>query len=447
VLHELLHTEMPIPMAEMDAELRRQKQWEGELTHTCRNGQKVTVDSRQVLLPDTAATPGGILEINRDITDRKRLENQLFQAQKLESLGRLAGGVAHDFNNILAVVIGYSGIVLEELPQGDPLREQITEIEKAGQRATALTRQLLLFSHRQINSPVNLVLSDAVREMEKMLRRVIREDIQLVLKLDKEATLVHADPGYIEQVLMNLVINARDAMPDGGKLVIETSHTLVTEQYVDSHFDATRGEYALLTVSDTGCGMTPEVKERIFEPFFTTKEQGKGTGLGLATVYGIVKQSGGAIFVYSEIGHGTTFKIFLPAVQGTVEKRVAAPVARELGGSETIMLVEDEDALRKLISDGLRRNGYSVIVNANGREALDVCRDYEGHIDLLLSDVVMPEMSGPELATIFQKLRPEIPVLLMSGYTDRRTNEITAPMIAKPFTLSELMAEIRRMLD
>jgi len=447
VLHELLQTTCPTSIAAITDELRRNKHWEGEMVQTCRNGQTVTVDSRQVLLPDTAASPGGMLEINRDITDRKRLEGQLFQSQKLESLGRLAGGVAHDFNNILAVVIGYSEMVLEELPKGDPFCEPIGEISKAGQRATALTRQLLLFSHRQMDSPVNLVLSDAVRNLEKMLRRVIREDIEMILLVDDDRTIVHADPGYIEQVLLNLVINSRDAMPDGGRLVIETSHTIVTEQYVDSHFDVMPGEYALLTVSDTGCGMTLEVKERIFEPFFTTKEQGKGTGLGLATVYGIVKQSGGSIFVYSEVGHGTTFKIFLPAVKGAVEKREAAPVKRDLTGTETIMLVEDEDALRKLISEGLRRNGYTVIVNANGREALDVCRSYEGQIDLLLSDVVMPEMNGPDLAAAFKTIRPGVPILLMYGYTDRGPKDITGRIISKPFTLSDLMSEIRSLLE
>ncbi len=447
VIHDFLQTVSPVSVQEMDNILGRRNRWEGELVHTCRDGRKVTVESHQVQLQDASGEPGGILEINRDVSDRKHLEEQLLQSQKLESVGQLAGGVAHDFNNLLTVINGYSAMALEDLSPDDDLRELIEEICKAGDRAASLTRQLLTFSRRQVRTLSNLVLNDSVADVEKMLRRLIGEDVDLILSLDPEPAVIRNDRGHIEQILMNLAINARDAMPKGGRLVIETSHGIVDELYAEVHFKLVPGNYAMLIVSDTGEGMSAEVKARIFEPFYTTKEPGKGTGLGLSTVYGIVKQSDGAILVYSEPGRGTTFKILFPVVEEPVDPARPAVAAANLGGTETILVVEDEEGLRKYVREVLEKRGYTVVVSTQGREALEVARKFEGPIHLLLTDVVMPEMGGIDLGEDFASLRPGVPILHMSGYTDRLWKDsITPNFIQKPFTPTALLTEVRRLL-
>jgi len=447
VIHDFLQTVSPVSFQEMDNVLGRKYRWDGELVHTRRDGRKVTVDSHQVLLQDAGGEPGGILEINRDISDRKHLEEQLLQSQKLESVGQLAGGVAHDFNNLLTVINGYSIMALDELPADHGLRELIEEICKAGDRAASLTRQLLTFSRRQVRSLSNFVLNDSVLDLEKMLRRLIGEDVELILSLDPDPAVIRNDRGHVEQVLMNLAINARDAMPKGGKLVIETSHATVDELYAEVHFGLVQGSYAMLIVSDTGEGMSPEVKARIFEPFYTTKEQGKGTGLGLSTVYGIVKQSEGAILVYTEPGKGTTFKILFPAVDASVDPAQPVVAPGDLRGTETILVVEDEEGLQKYVREVLEQRGYTVVTSTNGRDALDEARRFQGPIHLLLTDVVMPKMGGIDLGEDFAALRPGVPVLHMSGYTDRLWKSSTTPnFIQKPFTPTALLTEVRRLL-
>ncbi|MDQ3821045.1 MAG: ATP-binding protein, partial [Acidobacteriota bacterium] len=327
----------------------------------------------------------------------KQLEEQFRQSQKLESVGQLAGGIAHDFNNLLTVIAGYSDLTLRRMGERDALYRNIEEIKKAAERASILTRQLLAFSRKQILQPVVINLNATVANMDKMLQRLIGEDIHLVTLLDPGLGKIKADPGQIEQVIMNLAVNSRDAMQMGGKLTIETKNVHLDEAYARRHIAVKPGAYVMLAVSDTGTGMDAETQARIFEPFFTTKEQGKGTGLGLSMVYGIVKQSGGNIWVYSEPGHGTTFKVYLPMVEERMEnvQGIAAPeVAR---GTETILLVEDEDAVRLLLQDILETEGYTVLVASNGNEALRLCEQHEGRIHLLMTDVVMPGMGGRQL--------------------------------------------------
>jgi signal transduction histidine kinase len=389
-----------------------------------------------------------------DLTERKRLEEQFRQAQKLESIGQLAGGVAHDFNNLLTIISGYAFTVLSDLPVQHPVYESIEEISKAASRAADLTRQLLTFSRNEVVEPKNIVLNDTIRNFDRMLRRLIGEDIELILHLDPEVGEIRADPGHIEQVIMNLAVNARDAMPTGGKLIIETSRVFVDEQFPRMHPSIATGSYVMLTVSDTGTGMSPEVQSHLFEPFFTTKKQGKGTGLGLSTVYGIVKQSGGSIWVYSELGQGSTFKIFLPLIDVTDEaaqERVppAPPQVRRAVGVETILVAEDEPGVRRFIRQTLESNGYTVLESSSGREAVDLAREHSGQISLLLTDVVMPEMGGAELADEFALIRPGAPVLCMSGYTDRfwRQPRVAASYIQKPFTSAALLCQIRALLD
>ncbi|HKW47838.1 MAG TPA: ATP-binding protein, partial [Gemmatimonadaceae bacterium] len=377
-----------------------------------------------------------------DTTARKELELQLAQSQRMEAVGRLAGGVAHDFNNLLTVIKSYSTMLLEAL-EGDGRREDVEEIAAAADRAGALTRQLLAFSRRQMMQPRPLHLNVVVTDIEKMLRRLIGEDITLVTRLESDLWLVHADPGQIEQVVMNLAVNARDAMPDGGRLTIETTN--ITR-------DARR--YVMLAITDTGVGMTPEVRAHLFEPFFTTKERGKGTGLGLSTVYGIVKQSGGDIAVHAEPGRGATFKIFLPryvldqTARADVEQ--IAPAAPR--GSETILLVEDDPSLRLLAERILRSYGYTVLVASTGQRALTLVEAFTGTIHLVTTDVVMPEMSGTILVERLVSIVPNIRVLFMSGYTDdevvrRGIFDRRAGFLQKPFTPDQLAFKVREVLD
>ncbi|MGH9775979.1 MAG: PAS domain S-box protein [Candidatus Acidiferrales bacterium] len=388
-----------------------------------------------------------------DVTDRKQLEAQLRQAQKMEAVGRLAGGIAHDFNNLLMVIQGYTELLVENLEGETSLRRHAEQIHQAAERAAGLTRQLLAFSRKQVLAPKVLNLQAVVSDMEKMLRRLIGEDIELVTVNPPGPWQVRADRSQIEQVILNLAVNARDAMPRGGKLTIETSNVELDHSYAQRHAIVTPGEYVMLAVTDTGCGMDADTQARIFEPFFTTKEKGKGTGLGLATVYGIVKQSGGYIWVYSEIVKGTTFKVYLPRVQEAVspnEQKKEAASPRH--GSETILLVEDEAGVRALAREYLQSSGYTVLEARNGAEALEIAAKHGSEIHLLLTDVVMQGISGRELAENIQKLRPSAKVLFMSGYTDQAIvhHGILAPdtvLLQKPFTLNALSHKLREILD
>ena len=389
-----------------------------------------------------------------DITERKRLETQFFQSQKMETIGRLAGGIAHDFNNLLTVIKGYTQLSLNHIQEGDPCRENLEEIKSAAERAAELTNQLLTFSRRQILDMKVLDLNTIVRGLEKMTGRIIGEDIEMFTVLDDHLGRVKTDPGQLEQVILNLVVNARDAMPAGGKLAIETANVVFDDTYARTHISVTPGSYVMLSVSDTGYGISPEIKELIFEPFFTTKEEGKGTGLGLSTIYGIVKQSGGNIWVYSEPGQGTTFKIYLPRIE---EETGALPVQDDTDhlpmGKETVLLVEDDPSLRALAARVLRYQGYKVLEATNGHEAIGIAREnVQEKIDLLLSDVVMPHMGGRELVKRMKTLHSEVRVLFISGYTEHAITyhaglKPGTPFLQKPFSPTALAKKVREVLD
>jgi two-component system, cell cycle sensor histidine kinase and response regulator CckA len=389
-----------------------------------------------------------------DTTERRALESQLRQSQKLESIGQLAGGIAHDFNNLLTVISGYSEISLNRTEAGSDLRRYIEEIIRASDRATSLTQQLLAFSRRQVLQPRVIDLSSVVADISTMLSRLIGESISLVTVLDPAVGMVLADPGQIQQVLMNLAVNARDAMPNGGKLTIETTNVVLEESYTRNHVGVSAGPYVMLAVSDTGTGIAAETLDHIFEPFFTTKEKGKGTGLGLAMVYGIVKQSGGHIWVYSEINHGTTFKIYLPLVVS--EEINATPQAPPLPsrsmGTETILLVEDEPAVQTLLLQVLQGEGYSVLTASDGQEALDLCRSYKDPIHLVITDVIMPGITGPQLVEQMSATCAGVKVLFMSGYTDNAVVHYGVlasgfAFLQKPFTPEAVATKVREILD
>ncbi len=389
--------------------------------------------------------------IFRDVTERKTLEKQMRQTQKMEAVGQLTGGIAHDFNNLLGVIIGYSEILENRLPPGDPLHKECLQIKKAGQSAASLTRQLLAFSRQQVLEPKVLDINSIVLSVEKMLRRLIGEHIDLRTSLEPALGSVKADQGQIEQVIINLAVNARDAMPQGGKLLIETANVNLDEDYARRHPPQLPGAYVLLSVADTGMGMDAETQSHIFEPFFTTKEVGKGTGLGLATVYGVVRQSDGHIWVYSELGQGTTFKIYLPRAGQTAGlQQPAAVPADALRGSETILLVEDEEALRELTRSLLEGAGYTVLEASLPEEAIEIARQERGPIHLLLSDMVMPGMTGKDLATQLTPVRPEMKVVYMSGYTGFTHAGLADSEIAllgKPFTREKLLRKMRETLE
>ncbi len=390
--------------------------------------------------------------IYQDITERRTLEAQNEQLQKMEAVGRLACGVAHDFNNLLTVILGFCELLLTDLGPDDPRHADIAEIQKAGARGAGLTRQLLAFSRRQIIEPTLLDLNVVVAGMLVMLGRLIGADVKIVVGLRPNLALVTADRGQVEQVVMNLAVNARDAMPTGGTLTIETANVELDEHYANTHLAVTPGSYVALTVTDTGTGMTPQVQARLFEPFFTTKEPGKGTGLGMATVYGIAMRSGGSVGVYSEVGKGTTFKVYLPradAAEMVVES--PAPVARPRAGTQTVLVVEDEEGLRELAKRLLQRHGYTVLVAADANEALRLFEDSPS-IDVLLTDVVMPGASGPELTRQLIEQRPALRVIYMSGYTEEAIVQrgVIKPGIAflnKPFTSEALGEKIREVLE
>jgi two-component system cell cycle sensor histidine kinase/response regulator CckA len=394
----------------------------------------------------------GLVVLSIDVTEGRKVEAQLRHSQKMEAVGRLAGSVAHDFNNLLSVILGYSSMLLTDLKPVDPIRADIDYIRLAGEKAAALTHQLLAFSRQQVLAPRVLDLNEVVQGSERMLSRLLGEDIELIMRYDRNLSRVRVDPGQIDQVVMNLAINARDAMPTGGKLTIETKDVLLDASYVVDHFDVTPGPYVMLAVSDTGVGMSKETQTRIFEPFFTTKDLGKGTGLGLSTVFGIVRQSGGHIWVYSELGGGSTFKIYLPRAEGeeTEQPVVALPVT--LKGTETILLVEDQDEVRRVAQEILIRHGYHVLAAENAGEALLTCERHQRTIHLLLTDVIMPQMSGRELAERLATIRPDMKVLFMSGYTDRAiiNHGILDSGIAyvqKPLAPELLARRVREVLD
>ncbi|WP_338030243.1 PAS domain-containing protein [Fimbriiglobus ruber] len=390
--------------------------------------------------------------VQTDVTERRSLEEQFRQAQKMEAVGQLAGGVAHDFNNLLSIITGYSEIILSKAGKDDPIRAFVKEISEASARAASLTRQLLAFSRKTVLEPKVLDLNEVVRETGKMLRRLIGEDILFTNVLDPMISRVKVDPDQLGQMLMNLTVNARDAMPRGGSLTIETRPVELDQEYARLHSDVRPGKYTMLAVSDTGTGMPPDVKERIFEPFFTTKGVGTGTGLGLAVVMGIVKQSGGHVAVYSEVNRGTAFKLYFPAVEDQASRATARSDVGSVRGAETVLVVEDEDGVRTLVLLILQTHGYKVLAATDGKDALRVVERHQGAIDLLLTDVVMPGMGGREVAQTLQLRFPQMKVLYTSGYTDDAVvrhgilQEETA-FLQKPYSLQSLANKVRQVLD
>jgi PAS domain S-box-containing protein len=425
-----------------------------------KDGEWRTLESNASPVRNSLGEIEKIVVVSRDITERKLAEEmlrqrdeQLRQAQKMEAVGRLSGGIAHDFNNLLGVIIGYSESLEQQLPPEDPLRKNAEQIRKAGERAAALTHQLLAFSRQQVLQPKILDLNAVVIDMGKMLRRLIGVDIELTTRLDSQLGRVKADQSQIEQVIVNLAVNARDAMPEGGSLVIETSNIDVDITIARSLPFLRPGPHILLTVSDTGAGMDISTQRHIFEPFFTTKPPGKGTGLGLATVYGVVKQSGGVVGVDSKPGRGSTFKIFLPQAEDSVVPAAPDPIRGNISkGNDTILLVEDEEALLNLTASVLMENGYTVLTARDGIQALDVARSFPETIHLLLTDVAMPRMGGPALARHLVDLRPGIRVLFMTGNAGRDpvsqgTLPASAEPLLKPFSQAALVGHVRRALD
>jgi two-component system, cell cycle sensor histidine kinase and response regulator CckA len=433
-------------------EFRRTGRLDGiEVKWKRNDGKTITVriSGRAV---SSADEPADVLEaIAEDVTDRRVLEDQFRQAQKMEAVGRLAGGVAHDFNNLLMVISGYAEVMLAALEPDHTMREKAVAIQQASDRATTLTRQLLAFSRKQLLELKVVDVNAIVADMERLLRPLIGENVEFITNLTPEAAHTRADSGQLEQVLMNLVVNAKDAMPSGGTLTIQTQKIVMDESHRREPTFIRPGEYVMLSVSDTGMGMDKETQSRIFEPFFTTKEKGKGTGLGLSTVYGIVKQSGGYVMVQSEEGRGTTFHIYLSRVEGAAEKHTAPATPTALGGTETVLLVEDEESVRQLVRETLAAKGYRVMEAQNGESGVAAAARHEGKIDLVITDVVMPGMGGRELVKQLAQTRPETKVLYLSGYTEdaivsEGTIESGAAFLQKPFTLQNLSRKVREVL-
>ena len=434
-------------------EFRRTGRMDGiEVKWKRKDGSPITVriSGRAV---SSADEPADVLEaIAEDVTERRVLEDQFRQAQKMEAVGRLAGGIAHDFNNLLMVIGGYTEVVLSQLEPDHPLQAKAQAIQQASDRATTLTRQLLAFSRKQLLELKVVDVNAIVADMERLLRPLIGENVELVTKLAPDVGRTRADAGQLEQVLMNLVVNSKDAMPNGGRIVLQTQNMTLDDSYRREQTFIRPGKYVVLSVSDNGAGMSKETQSRIFEPFFTTKEKGKGTGLGLSTVYGIVKQSGGYVMVQSEPGSGTTFHIYLPRVEEALESHGAAPVSRTAdGGSETILLVEDEESVRQLVRETLESRGYRVLEAENGQAGVEAAAAHQGTIDLIITDVVMPEMSGRELVQRLSETRPQAKVLYLSGYTEdailsEGTIESGKAFLQKPFSLQSLSRKVREVL-
>ncbi len=394
----------------------------------------------------------GIVVLSIDVTKERLVEEQLRHAQKMEAVGRLAGSVAHDFNNLLSVILSHSSFLQMDLKPVDPARESVDAIDAAAASAARLTKQLLALSRRQVLSPRVLNLNDVVRDSQRLLGRVLGEDVRVITRLDDALAPVLADPGQIDQVIVNLVVNARDAMTAGGTLTFETKNVVLDESYESDHFGVAVGPHAMLAISDTGIGMDRETQRRIFEPFFTTKEDGKGTGLGLSTVFGIVQQSNGSVWVYSEPGGGATFKVYLPTTERTHADAEIFETPQTLEGTETVLLVEDDDEVRAVAEKGLRRYGYHVLEASNAGEALLICEKHPRKIDLLLTDLVMPRMGGYELATRLVVLRPAMRVLYMSGYTDNAVLhhgilDSGLQYLQKPFVPELLARRVREVLE
>ncbi len=429
-----------------------QGSWEGELTAQRKNGESFTISLRTSTVRNEDGIPIVVIGVSRDITQLKILEDQLRQSQKMEAIGQLAGGIAHDFNNLLTVIEGYIELLFSSIAESDPTINFVKQIKKASDRATSLTRQLLAFSRRQILQPKVIDLNALINEIMVLIKRLIGEDIELKLNLQKDVNPIRADRSQIEQVLMNLAVNARDAMPYGGTLTISSESIYLDTAYTRLNPEVKEGSYVILTVSDTGVGMDEEIKEHIFEPFFTTKDKARGTGLGLATVYGIVKQSDGYITVESEPGKGTEFKIYFPGFKKQLPKKEKdKKKIKTVGGHETIMVVEDEYMVRELVCDTLRNSGYKVIEATNGKEAIEIFEKNKKKIDMILTDVIMPEMSGRKLIETLSEKLPHLKALYMSGYTDdaiirHGVLEPGMDYIQKPFTPKSLIQKIREVL-
>ncbi len=427
--------------------------WQGELINKRRNKEEFYIFLSTSIIRDEKNEPVALIGVSRDISEHKKLEQQFRQAQKMEAIGRLAGGVAHDFNNLLTIIKGYSELLLSRLADDNLLRNYALQIDKAGEKAGSLTRQLLAFSRKQILKPKVMNLNTLLRDMENMLQRLIGEDLELVMLLDQKLGNVQADPGQIQQLVMNLVINARDAITGNGKIIIETENTRLDNDYIQKRSMVKSGNYIKLAISDTGLGIHKEIQDFIFEPFFTTKEEGKGTGLGLATVYGIIKQSEGYIWVYSEPGMGTTFKVYLPRIDDDTETATVAEKKEEIiTGNETVLVVEDENDVRALICEALHKHGYRILEAPHGGIALSLCEEYKKPIDLVITDIVMPHMSGGEFVQNMARIHPEAKVLYISGYTSTAIVQkgllgSETPFLQKPFTPSLLLKKIRHILD
>lgn len=458
---KLFHEQVGRVLADLAARGDSDRSGTFEIEMPRKDGTRVWTEVTASVMRDLDGKVVGIQGTSRDITwrrqaeeERRRLQEQLLQAQKLESVARLAGGVAHDFNNLLSVILNGSGFALDTLPEDHPARPDLLEVIRAAERAASLVHQLLAFSRRQALQPVPLNLNRVIAGIEEMLHRVLGEDIELVCRPAPDLWLVRADPARTEQLLMNLAVNARDAMPDGGRLVIETGNVEVDAEFAGRHHGMVAGPHVLLSVADTGCGMDEQTRARIFEPFFTTKDRNKGTGLGLSTVHGIVQQSGGHLWVYSELGKGTVVKIYLPREPAAAEVEPPPPAVApaRLTGDETILVVENEPAVREVAARALRAAGYSVLLAADGEEALRVVERFAGPVHLLLTDVVMPRLGGWPLAQRLVAAHPGLKVVYMSGFAGNVVEgheelEAGASFLAKPFTTTALVRKIRETLD
>lgn len=422
-----------------------------EMVHRRRDGSEFIGESKTTPIFDLTNRLQEIIGVTRDITEKKKMQEQLLQAQKMEAVGQLAGGVAHDFNNLLMVINGYADLIRVKIDPAHPIRADVDEIINAGNRASALTRQLLAFSRRQIIQPKTVNLNVILMDMDKMLRRLIGEDIEFITDIKSESNCIRIDPGQFEQIIMNLVVNARDAMPQGGLLSIEIDTRHIESAYEARISTVTPGAYVRMIVSDNGIGMDRYTLDRIFEPFFTTKEQGKGTGLGLSTVYGIVKQNQGHIFVRSETNRGTTFEILFPLVSNRPIQTTTKKTVKNIDRTVTVLVVEDDDLVRQLIENGLATYGFDVLTAKDGRDAIRVCEEFDRSIDLLLSDVIIPGISGHQLIKEIRRIKPKIEPVYMSGYTDDKiaghgTLDEGIPFIQKPFTQEELAIKLNEIL-